>query len=152
MDIRFARKEDRDSVLQLLDGIINEVNQKSGKPAKFTEGDEARDKMFEEMLRQENAKIFVAEEYGELVGVADLFISPIMRRGYYQGHLEDLVVAEHLRGRGIGSALLNAVKKYCQESKVKVLKLTSGLELVDAHRFYEKNGGIYTEKLFRFDF
>ena len=58
---------------------------------------------------------------------------------------------EKARGKGIGTALINAIKDYCKKKRIKVIKLTSGLELTRAHKFYMKNGGVFTEKLFRFN-
>jgi GNAT superfamily N-acetyltransferase len=151
MNIRLATINDRDNILLLLDELIKEVNKKSGKHAVFTKGEEGRKKMYEELLNMLDVKIFVVEEASNLIGIADLFIMPIMRRGYYQGHIEDFVITENMRGKGIGTALMNAIKNYCRENNIKVIKLTSGFELEDAHKFYEKQGGVHTEKMFRFD-
>jgi len=151
MNIRFATIRDKKAVFSLLDELIDEVNRKSGRPPKFTEGQEKRSRIYKELLNNPAVKIFIAEEGSQIIGVADLFIVPIMRRGYYQGHIEDLVVREKERGKGIGTALINAVKDYCKKKGIKVIKLTSGLELTKAHKFYIKNGGIFTEKLFRFN-
>ena len=53
---------------------------------------------------------------------------PIMRRGYDQGHIEDFVVTEKMRRKGIGTELINKVKHYCRENNIKVIKLISGFE------------------------
>lgn len=151
MNIRFATIKDKDAVLSLLDELISEVNKKNNKTSKVTEGQKKRNKIFEELLNRTDVKIFVAQENSQILGVADLFILPVMRRGYNQGHVEDLVVTEKSRGKGIGSALINAVIHYCRQNNVKVIMLTSGLELTNAHKFYEKNGGVFTEKMFRFE-
>lgn len=152
MNVRFAEARDVNEVLGLLDELIKEVNLKRGQRApKGIEGQEARREIFSKLLEREDVKIFVAEDNGHLVGVCDLFILPIMRRGNYHGHIEDLVISKNVRGKGIGSMLLNAVKDYCKQQNINVIKLTSGLELVSAHKFYEKNGGKFEEKMFRFD-
>ena len=151
MKIRLANLDDRDSVLLLLDELIAEVNKRSGKPAKLHDGQIKREKIFEELINKQDVKIFVAEEESRLVGIADLFIVPIMRRGYYQGHIEDFIVAEKARGKGVGTKIMNAIKEYCKENNINVIKLTSGFELEDAHKFYEKHGGMHTEKMFRFN-
>ncbi len=150
MNIRFATFKDRDTVLSLLDELITEVNKKGG-IAKGTEGQRKRNKIYEKLLKREDVKIFVAEENSRILGVADLFILPIMRRGCYHGHIEDLVVTGNSRGKGIGTALLKTIINYSRQNGIKVIKLTSGLELENAHRFYEKNEGVFTEKMFRFE-
>lgn len=151
MNIRLAKIGDRDAILSLLNELINEVNKKSRKPPGFTDKQNKRRKIYQELIKRDDVKIFVAEENSCLIGVADLFIMPIMRRGYCRGHLEDLVVTKEMRGKGIGTALINSIKEYCKNNDIKVIKLTSGLELNGAHKFYKKNGGVSTEKMFRFD-
>jgi GNAT superfamily N-acetyltransferase len=154
MNIRLATIKDKKAVLSLLDELINEVNKRSGKPAIFTEAKEIREereKIYEELIARQDVKIFVAQEGSDLLGMADLFILPLMRRGYYQGHIEDFVVTEKIRGKGIGTEILNAIKEYCKKNNIPVIKLTSSFELEAAHKFYEKNGAKHTEKMFRFD-
>lgn len=150
MQIRFAQKKDREAVLNLLDELINDVSCKSGKPA-YTFGREKQEALYVQVIKRDDIKIFLAEENGKIIGMVNLFINPIMRRGCYMGHIEDFVVAESVRGKGIGTKLMTEVKKYCKENDINVIKLTSSMPLTDAHRFYEKNGGKFTEKMFRFE-
>jgi|SRR3990167_6563915 len=150
MRIRFAKPEDKSQILALLDELISEVNKKMGSSPNH-EGDEKRHALFDEMLKRDDVKIFVAEEDGTLVGLSELFIVPILRRGYYQGIIESFVITENRRGQGIGSALLSEIKKFCKDQDFKVIKVASGNELTDAHRFYEKHGAKFTEKFFRID-
>ncbi len=151
MHIRLAKDTDKMQILNLLDELITEVNIKSKQQTKTSKNRKEQEQRFDELIKRDEVKIFVAEEGNRLLGVADLFILPLMRRGYYQGHLEDLVVTEDMRGKGIGSQLLSAVKTYCKNRGIPVLKLNSGVYLPEAHSFYEKHGGVFTEKMFRFD-
>ncbi|OGK51736.1 hypothetical protein A2966_01280 [Candidatus Roizmanbacteria bacterium RIFCSPLOWO2_01_FULL_41_22] len=138
-------------ILDLLGELITEVNIKSKQPAKTSKGRKEQEKRFDELMKRADVQIFVAEEENRLLGVADLFILPLIRRGYYQGYLEDLVVTAGMRGKGIGSKLLSAIKTYCKDHNISVMKLNSGVYFPEAHRCYEKHGGVFTEKLFRFD-
>jgi len=151
MEVRLATIKDKDEVLALLDELLVEVTKKRELPTQPSKSQKLREDMFLELLNRSDVKIFVAEEDSKLLGVADLFILPVMRRGYHQGHLEDLVVTETARGKGVGSAIMRHIKEYCKENNVRVMKLTSGFELGDAHKFYEKQGGVHTEKMFRFE-
>lgn len=150
MEIRLAKLEDKENVLQILDELIAEVNKKMGSTA-VHESNEARFNLYEKMLKRDDVKIFVAEEKGEIVGVAEFFIVPILRRGYYQGVIESLIVKESMRGAGIGSALFEKIVNFCKENNISVIKVNSGNELTEAHKFYESHGGKFKEKLFRFD-
>lgn len=151
MNIRLATIKDRDAVLSLLDELLCAVNTNKISNSKGTETQKKRNKIYESLLNRPDVKIFVAEENSHILGVADLFILPLIRRGYNQGHIEDLVVKANSRGKGIGTTLINTIINYSRQNGIKVIKLTSGLELTDAHRFYEKNGGKFTEKMYRFE-
>lgn len=150
VEIRLAKSEDKENVLKILDELIYEVNKKMGSTLAH-KSNQKRYALYEKMLHREDIKIFVAQENGEIYGVAELYIIPILRRGYYQGVIEGLVVSKSMRGKGIGSALLKEIIDYCKSNNISVIKVNSGNELTEAHKFYESHGGKFTEKLFRFD-
>jgi GNAT superfamily N-acetyltransferase len=54
--------------------------------------------------------------------------------------IEDLVTAEASRSRGYGKALLHWVFDYAARNECEIVRLTSALHRVDAHRFYEGEG------------
>ena len=152
MKIRFAKQKDKKDVLRLLDELIACANKYyREEKRKYKAENEVRGTIYNEAIKRGDIKIFVVEENGKLIGMAELFIVPILRRGYHQGVVETFVITETLRGRGIGSKLFQTIKDYCKRNNIKVIKLTSSIELTDSHRFYEKHGGKFTEKLFRFD-
>ncbi len=151
MTIRFATSEDKDSVLRLLDELGEELNKMMGHSPHNAEAQEVGGQVFDEIMSRKDTLIFIAEEDGKLTGLVTFYILPNIRHDWYRGHIEDFIVSKAVRGKGIGSQLFDAVKKYCKENNIRVIKLDSGVELTDAHRFYEKNGGKFTEKMFRFD-
>lgn len=53
----------------------------------------------------------------------------------------DLVTDSANRSKGYGEALLNYVHDWSKENGYKIVSLSSGLQRVDAHRFYEKRMG-----------
>jgi GNAT superfamily N-acetyltransferase len=144
MTIRFATKKDKSQVLKLMDEFSLLLKAKDVPSV-------VGGKMFDEIIKNKNAKIFIAEENELLTGMAILFLLPNIRHGYLRGHIEDFFVIEGLRGKRIGTAIFEKIKDYCQKNKISVIKLNSGNDLVDAHKFYEKNGGKTTEKFFRFE-
>ena len=151
MNIRFADQKDKESVLKLLDELGEEVNKKMGYSPHNAEAQKVGGRVFEEIISRKDTLIFVAEENKELIGLITLYLLTNMRHGWHRGHVEDFVVSEKKRGKGIGTQLFDAVKQYCRENNIKVIKLDSGIDLTNAHRFYEKNGGKFTEKMFRFE-
>ena len=82
---------------------------------------------------------FVAEIENKVEGMALVY----PRYSTWQGpvlHLEDLIVTQSVRGKGIGSALLEKVVKYGKEKGVRRI----GWEVLDwnepAIKFYESKG------------
>lgn len=151
MRIRFATLRDKAKVLRLLDELGEEISENLGYSPHHTEAKKLGGPMFEEIVRRKDTMIFVAEEKRRIVGLVSLYLLPNMRHGYQRGHIEDVVVGRDQRRRGIGTKLFEAVKNFCRKHGIRVIKLDSALALIEAHQFYEKMGGKYTEKMFRFD-
>ncbi|MBI4163116.1 MAG: GNAT family N-acetyltransferase [Candidatus Aenigmarchaeota archaeon] len=151
MKIRFATINDKKACLKILDELGTEVKQKRGVEKISTEAQRIGGKIFNEIIKRKDTKIFVAEEKGKIIGLATFYLLPNIRHGWHRGHIEDFIVHKEERNKGVGSSLMNYIKDYCKKNKVKVVKLDSGLELRNAHLFYEKHGGKHTEKMYRFD-
>ncbi len=145
MKIRLATSEDKSAVLALFDEFSDFLGSSDQKASAIGGG------IFEEVIERDDTKIFVADDGTGLVGVITLYLLPNIRHGWMRGHIEDFFVSASQRSSGVGAAMFDAVQDYCRAHGVKVIKLDSGNELADAHRFYEKHGGKTTERFFRFD-
>ncbi|MDF1645034.1 MAG: GNAT family N-acetyltransferase [Pseudomonadales bacterium] len=55
-------------------------------------------------------------------------------------YIDDLVTAQRYRSHGYGSRLLAWLKDYAKQQQCDQLHLDSGLQRVDAHRFYLREG------------
>ncbi len=144
MVIRLATSYDKDQILNLFDEF-SALLQAKEIPSQVGV------KIFDEIIERIDTHIFVAEDDGKLLGLVTLYLLPNIRHGWHRGHIEDFFITSDKRGKGIGSQLFNFAKKYCKDNNIKVIKLDSGNELTDAHKFYEKNGGKTTERFFRID-
>lgn len=151
MTIRFATEKDKVQVLALMDELGEEINLRRGYSPHNAEASKVGGKLFDEVVSRSDTMIFVAEDNGKLVGLLTFYLLPNLRHGFYGGHVEDVVVSKTHRRKGVGTELFQALKTYCKANNVSVIKLDSGLELADAHKFYEKLGGTFTEKMFRYD-
>jgi ribosomal protein S18 acetylase RimI-like enzyme len=82
--------------------------------------------------------LFVAEDGGAIVGSLTLvtFEIPSGRRAI----IEDVVTDTAARGRGVGSALVQAAVAHAGELGTRTVDLTSRPEREDANRLYEKLG------------
>jgi GNAT superfamily N-acetyltransferase len=61
-------------------------------------------------------------------------------------YVDDLVTDEEYRSRGVGSFLLAALTERAEASGCRILDLDSGVQRLDAHRFYRREG-LDTESL-----
>lgn len=56
------------------------------------------------------------------------------------------VVKESYRKNGVGTALIDKLEEIAIEKKYFGIRLVSGIDREDAHRFYERNGYIYRKE------
>jgi ribosomal protein S18 acetylase RimI-like enzyme len=92
----------------------------------------------ESMLHHDGTDLIVAREDGRLVGMATLASFPLPTG--VRGHLDDVVVDQEIRGRGIARLLLEAVIGRARERKLRTLDLTSRPSRESAIRLYESVG------------
>ena len=86
-------------------------------------------------------RLLVVEQDGEPVGSFQLsFIPGVSRQGAWRGQIESVRVVEHLRGQGIGEAMMRWAVAQCREKGCGVVQLTSDKQREAAHRFYERLG------------
>jgi GNAT superfamily N-acetyltransferase len=131
--IRNARKEDMPSVLQLIVELA--VFEKEPDAVEVTKEDLEKagfgdDKQFD---------CFVAEVDGEIVGMALIYF----RFSTWKGrtiHLEDLVVKEKMRGKGVGRALYTEVMEFAVQQGVKRVNWVVLDWNTPAIEFYEQTG------------
>ncbi|MGE5605171.1 MAG: GNAT family N-acetyltransferase, partial [Bacteroidota bacterium] len=83
-------------------------------------------------------KIFVAVLKEESVGTFELLImDSLAHRGKPSGIIEDVVVAEKYRRKGIGRAMMLHAVKICREMDCYKVSLSNNVKRENAHRFYD---------------
>ncbi len=63
-----------------------------------------------------------------------------LHRAKKTSFIDDLIVKEEYRNKGIGKLLLQNAINYAKQQDCEVIELTSFLSNENAHRFYENNG------------
>jgi GNAT superfamily N-acetyltransferase len=131
--LRSAEKSDMADVLDLIRELA--VFEKEEQAVEITSEDLIRDGFGKEP----RFRVFLAEEEGEVLGMALIYD----RYSTWKGraiHLEDLIVRQRHRNRGIGGALYREVMKYAFDEGVKRVCW----EVLDwnevAIEFYESTG------------
>lgn len=82
----------------------------------------------------------IAEETGKPVGLAVFFLSYSTWRGTRGTYLQDIYVANDVRGRGLGTRLLREVAAWSDEQGADHLRLSVDRDNTAAQTFYEKHG------------
>jgi len=90
------------------------------------------------MLSHPGAELVVARLDGELVGMATLVSFPLPTG--WRGHVDDVVVDDAHRGKGIARALLEAVLALADRRGLRTLDLTSRPSRTAAIELYESVG------------
>jgi len=90
-------------------------------------------------MRAKEYKMFGIFEGEELVTYAGAFIQTNL---YHKRHLfvDDLVTYSSVRSRGYGGAMMEYLLNYAKVGGCENIVLSSGLQRVEAHCFYEKEG------------
>ncbi|GAA1409226.1 N-acetyltransferase [Glutamicibacter uratoxydans] len=83
----------------------------------------------------------VEDEHGKIVGTMQLTLLPgLARAGATRMQIEAVRVDEELRGRGIGSAMIQWAVAEAKRRGAGLVQLTSDSARTEAHRFYERLG------------
>jgi ribosomal protein S18 acetylase RimI-like enzyme len=97
---------------------------------------------FEALEGDPNIRLVVAEDgKGAVVGCLQLCILPgLSSQGASRGLIEDVRVATHCRGRGIGEQMVQWAVAEARASGCRLIELLTHHSRVDAQRFYARLG------------
>jgi GNAT superfamily N-acetyltransferase len=97
-------------------------------------------RVFDVYLNDSNYLLYGYEKGSELVGIITVSIRWAF---FYEGKvaiIEDLVVREDIRTRGIGTAIVNEMEQKLHSMRVNKIELCSDLHRLQTHRFWKKLG------------
>ena len=105
---------------------------------------------YKEQLEKENVILFVAEVDRSVAGVIQIMVhvspnDPIFKKRTY-AHIEDIVVAETYRGKGIGRSLMVTAQKWAKDQEAPTLGLWVWSGNNRAISFYEDLGFTITRQ------
>ena len=104
---------------------------------------------FDELITSPHHDMLIAVEDDKIIGIATLSIhmGPIIRKNAY---LEDFVTDQTVRGKGIGSALWDAMLAWAKDKGCNNLEFTCGNGREASQQFYKNHGAtIYDTNFFR---
>lgn len=95
--------------------------------------------LLEEMIPQ-GYQLWALSEHGAIKALAGIAFRTNLYYGRYVW-VFDLVTTSEARSKGHGEALLRHVEDLAREKGCDTMALSSGLQRIDAHRFYEERMG-----------
>jgi len=96
---------------------------------------------FEQINRDPNHELIVAEQNGEVIGTLHLiFLPSISFQGRLRAQIESVRVDKRFQGQGIGSEMMKWSMERARQRGAHVVQLTTHKSREDAHRFYERLG------------
>lgn len=98
-------------------------------------------------LRKAGEPPLVVED-GAVLGVLTWHVTPALHRPRPVGRVTMMIVEEKARGRGLGTALLDAAEARLRAAGCGLVEVTSNIELGGAHAFYRSKG--YERTSYRF--
>ena len=139
MSIKFrpATIEDLPDIVRMLaDDFLGQQRERSEDPLP-----ESYINAFREIDADPNNELIVAEIDGAIVGTMQITFTPsISFQGGRRATVESVRVDESLRGHGIGREMMLWAIERAKSRQCISMQLTTNLERVKAHRFYENLG------------
>lgn len=125
----FEAKEVTDEMVEMWRKLMPQLSSSSPLPTR---------EQLEAIVNSKSVILFMARENGKLVGSLSLayFRVPTGTRGW----IEDVVVDESMRGRGIGEALTRSALAKARELGIRTVDLTSRPSREAANRLYQRVG------------
>ena len=98
-------------------------------------------RVFSEISSLPGCELIVVEEYGEVIGTTMLMIVPnLSHKGLPWAVVENVVVDEEHRRKGIGKLMMNYCEKKAEEAGCNKVQLLSNKSRKEAHEFYQSIG------------
>lgn len=93
---------------------------------------------FEQIDRDPNHELIVAEDNGNVIGTLHLMYLPsISYQGGLRAQIESVRVGKERQNQGIGSQMMKWAINRAKERGAHIVQLTTHKSREDAHRFYE---------------
>lgn len=137
VSFRPARRVDLPSIVRMLaDDELGSQRERYGDPLP-----EAYISAFEQIEKDPNHELIVAEQNGQVIGTLHLmFLPSISFQGGLRAQVESVRVDQRFQSQGIGSAMMRWTIGRAKQRGAHVVQLTTHKTRLDAHRFYERLG------------
>ena len=131
--IRKAKKTDIPVIL----GLLYELQRPKPKDISQEEIFEKKAKMY---LRDSNKEILIAEQGTTIIGLATIIFLDRLNQEKKEMYIPELIVTKNYQYKDIGTMLVNSCIELAKKNSCHRIRLESGNQRKDSHRFYKKMG------------
>jgi ribosomal protein S18 acetylase RimI-like enzyme len=141
MKIRKAKPSDLAGIQRLSHALFDYEDQFKHEYNLSWSYEAAGEKYFQKRLKSKKALVFVVEEKDRLIGYTIAFIDNFSyRKPNPICEIENIFIEDKYRQRGIGKALMEAVRKKAKSRHVKRLRVGAIAQNKSAIKFYHAQG------------
>ena len=134
ISIRESTYDDIPSLLELLYELGRPKPQKDNDLEKFTA-------LLKNYMQDDDKKILVAQIVNsKIIGMISIVFLSRLNQNTSEMYVPELIVSQNYHSKGIGKKLLNFSIKLGKEKKCHRIRLESGNQRVESHKFYKHLG------------
>ena len=132
--IRESTYDDIPSLLELLDELGRPKPQTDNELEKFT-------KLLKTYMQEDDKKILVAQiDNSKIIGMISMVFLSRLNQNTSEMYVPELIVSQNYHSQGIGKKLHNFSIKLGKEKKCHRIRLESGNQRIESHKFYKHLG------------
>ena len=132
--IRESTYDDIPSLLELLDELGRPKPQTDNELEKFTA-------LLKNYMQEDDKKILVAQIVNsKIIGMISIVFLSRLNQNTSEMYVPELIVSQNYHSKGIGKKLLNFSIKLGKEKKCHRIRLESGNQRIESHKFYKHLG------------
>ena len=134
ISIRESTYDDIPSLLELLYELGRPKPQKDNDLEKFTA-------LLKNYMQDDDKKILVAQIVNsKIIGMISIVFLSRLNQNTSEMYVPELIVSQNYHSKGIGKKLLNFSIKLGKEKKCHRIRLESGNQRIESHKFYKHLG------------
>ena len=132
--IRESTYDDIPSLLELLDELGRPKPQKDNELEKFTA-------LLKNYMQEDDKKILVAQiDNSKIIGMISMVFLSRLNQNTSEMYVPELIVSQNYHSKGIGKKLINFSIELGKEKKCHRIRLESGNQRIESHKFYKHLG------------
>ena len=132
--IRESTYDDIPSLLELLDELGRPKPQTDNELEKFTT-------LLKNYMQEDDKKILVAQiDNSKIIGMISMVFLSRLNQNTSEMYVPELIVSQNYHSKGIGKKLINFSIELGKEKKCHRIRLESGNQRIESHKFYKHLG------------